>query len=281
MRKKRKKRIVKPQIYVISILCISLFSIFFWNIFAGETEGSTRKQVGVLQEKKIYRPPLQENNPLFQQKKQQIKEQLKAKAEAADRNKKIVYLTFDDGPSAVSSAILKQLRDYHAKATFFYLEPNMEVYSEIVQEVHKEGHSIGLHGVTHDVKQVYATSNSVVHEMNSTNEELEQIIHQKSLLIRTPYGSKPHMNEESLNKVKQAGYILWDWDIDSQDWYYKDKRYVDNTINQLKNIGHKKPVILLHERQATAQYLSLLLNYLDKEGYDCKAITEEMMPIQF
>ncbi|WP_445489375.1 hypothetical protein [Niallia sp. 03133] len=34
-----------------------------------------------------------------------------------------------------------------------------------------------------------------------------------------------------------------DWDIDSRDWFYKDKRYVGETINQLKNLGHHRPVI--------------------------------------
>jgi peptidoglycan/xylan/chitin deacetylase (PgdA/CDA1 family) len=157
----------------------------------------------------------------------------------------------------------------------------METYSDMVKKVYKQGHSIGLHGVTHDVKKVYATSHSVVNEMNWTNEELEKIIHQKSLLIRTPYGSKPYMNEEYLNRVKKAGYILWDWDIDSRDWFYNDKRYVGETINQLKNLGHRRPVILLHDRQATAESLGLLLQYLYTEGYECKALKDEMMPVQF
>ncbi|MFT8323633.1 MAG: polysaccharide deacetylase family protein [Bacillus sp. (in: firmicutes)] len=279
--KNPKKRTERLQIYSISILFITLVSVFLWNIMAERTAGSTRKQVSILQEKQIYHPPLQKDNPLIQKKKQEREEQLKAKQEAEDMGKKIVYLTFDDGPSGASSSILEQLQNYDAKATFFYLEPNMEKYKTIVKEAYKHGHSIGLHGVTHDVKQVYATSSSVVNEMEKTNEELEQIIHQKSMLIRTPYGSKPYMNEEYLNKVKKAGYILWDWNIDSRDWYYGDKRYVTDTINQLKHVNHSKVVILLHDRQTTAQYLGLLLQYLQKEDYEFRAINEELIPVHF
>lgn len=279
MEEKQEKKSAKPKIliYGTSIFIVFLTGIFILNILAEKTEGSMRKQVGILQEKKIYHQPLEKDNALITEQKKTAARKLQAE----DKHKKVVYLTFDDGPSAASASILAQLKKYKAKATFFYLEPNMETYSNIVIQAHKEGHSIGLHGVTHDVKKVYATTTSVVEEMDRTNEELEKIINQKSMLIRTPYGSKPYMNEKSIKNVKKAGYIIWDWDIDSRDWYYQDKRYVKDTIKQLNSLKDRTPVILMHDRQATAKQLSQLLDYLDKQGYEFKTINEYMEPVHF
>jgi len=267
----------KILVYGTSIFFVFFMGIFIVNILAEKTEGSMRKQVGTLQEKKIYYRPLQKDNALINEQKKTAARELQAE----DKHKKVVYLTFDDGPSAASSSILAQLKKYNAKATFFYLEPNMEAYSNIEVQAHKEGHSIGLHGVTHDWKKVYATTTSVVEEMNRTNEELEKIIDQKSMLIRTPYGSKPYMNEKSIKNVEKAGYLIWDWDIDSRDWYYQDKRFVKDTIKQLNSLKNRTPVILMHERQATAKQLSYLLDYLDKQGYKFKTINEYMEPVHF
>ncbi|GKU84825.1 putative polysaccharide deacetylase YheN [Niallia sp. NCCP-28] len=279
MEEKQEKKSTKSRvlIYGTSIFCVFLTGIFILNILAEKTEGSMRKQVGTLQEKKLYHKPLPQDNALINEQKKTAAKKLQAE----EKHKKVVYLTFDDGPSAASSSILAQLKKYNAKATFFYLEPNMETYSNMVIQAHKEGHSIGLHGVTHNVKKVYATTTSVVEEMDRTNEELEKIIDQKSMLIRTPYGSKPYMNEKSIKNVEKAGYIIWDWDIDSRDWYYQDKRYVKDTIKQLNSLKDRTPVILMHERQATAKQLSQLLDYLDKQGYEFKAINEYMEPVHF
>lgn len=61
-----------------------------------------------------------------------------------------IFLTFDDGPHPeITPWILEQLKKYEAKATFFCLGKNAEKYSEIVQQILQDGHSIGNHGYAH------------------------------------------------------------------------------------------------------------------------------------
>ena len=85
-----------------------------------------------------------------------------------------------------------------------------------------------------------------------------------TLLIRTPYGSVPHMQDSYVQAVHDNGYLMWDWNIDSKDWYYRDRRYVDTSIAQLQAYaGSTEPiVILLHERKETLAHLPALLEYL-------------------
>ncbi len=196
-------------------------------------------------------------------------------------NSRTVYLTFDDGPHKVSDQILTMLDEYDAKATFFMLDGNMKSFPEAVKRMAENGHSLGAHGVTHDKKRIYHSPQTVVAEMNQTLNTIKEITGINSSLIRTPYGSAPHMTEPYKKAVDESGYLMWDWNIDSKDWYYRDKRLVDYTIAQIveQSIKQEPLVILLHEREETLAQLPELLKYLKEQNYSFKALEAKMTPI--
>lgn len=199
-----------------------------------------------------------------------------------NKKEKVVYLTFDDGPHYITIDILNLLDKYNAKATFFMLEPNMKTYKDTILEMVKRGHQLALHSVTHDKDKFYASKESVVGEMKQAQKTLEQITGIKTTLIRTPYGSSPYMKPEYKAAVKDAGFQMWDWNIDSLDWKKTDGSFVEYTIDQLKNLNTKEPiVILMHDRTTTVKHLEKLLSYLSKEGYEMKILTPDMDPVQF
>jgi peptidoglycan/xylan/chitin deacetylase (PgdA/CDA1 family) len=194
---------------------------------------------------------------------------------------KTIYLTFDDGPHRVSNQILTLLDEYDAKATFFMLDGNMKEYPEAVKKMAQDGHSLGAHGVTHDKKRIYQSPSTVVAEMNQTLSTIKEITGIDSALIRTPYGSAPHMKEPYKKAVADKGYLMWDWNIDSKDWFYRDKRLISNTISQIENHTKKQEpiVILLHEREETLAQLPALLKYLKEKNYDFRPLNPDMVPI--
>lgn len=198
---------------------------------------------------------------------------------------KTVYLTFDDGPSEISSRLDNLLDKYSAKATFFMLEPYMKLHKDIVIQRVKNGHGVGLHGVTHEKDKIYASSNSVLDEMNQTRETLKEITNKDSLLIRTPYGSIPHMTKEYREAVNKAGYKMWDWNVDSRDWEFRDIRYVKSIIKQieiLESYQSKAPlVVLVHEFPKTLEFLEPLLEYFKNNSYEYKVLDESMTPVHF
>ncbi|ALC92685.1 hypothetical protein AM500_06295 [Bacillus sp. FJAT-18017] len=194
-----------------------------------------------------------------------------------------VYLTFDDGPHRVSGQILDLLDKYNAKATFFLLDPNMKQYPEAVKRMASSGHALGLHGVTHDKKLFYKSSKSVISEMNQARATVKKLTGEDTTLIRTPFGSSPHMTPAYKEAVKTTGYRMWDWTVDSRDWQYRSNRYVDAVIEQVEKqkAGSGPIVILLHERPETLAHLPKLMDYLKKQNFILEPLTEDMQPVQF
>ncbi|AIQ33939.1 polysaccharide deacetylase [Paenibacillus sp. FSL R5-0345] len=198
-------------------------------------------------------------------------------------NGKVVYLSFDDGPSATTSQLLDILAKYDAKATFFMLGNNMNAHASQVKRLVKEGHAPGLHGMTHVKDKFYASPASALKEMNDDNAILKKITGQSTTLIRTPYGSKPYLTKSYRDKILTQGYHLWDWNVDSEDWRFKnDSNSIYNTVmREVHNLKKSSPVVLMHDQKATLKVLPRILETLKKEGYAFHIITSDMEPNNF
>lgn len=196
-------------------------------------------------------------------------------------DEKVIYLTFDDGPTQNTPQILEILKKYNAKATFFLLEDRMKEFPDYVKRLYSEGHSIGLHGQSHDVNIIYSTPSEPLVEMNGANKVLYDTVGFKTKLIRTPYGSYPYMTYEQYKILKAANYNLWDWTVDPRDGVgTPDMQSILRHIKtDLKN--NEYPIVLLHDRKATANKLDSILSYFTSQGYTFDIINENMDPVNF
>ncbi|MBM7652042.1 polysaccharide deacetylase family protein [Neobacillus cucumis] len=196
---------------------------------------------------------------------------------------KTIYLTFDDGPSAYSAQIIALLEKFHYKATFFMIDGNIRRYPDAAKLMVRSGETVGLHSVSHNPKIFYASAASIIGELTQNRQTLKEITGVDSYIMRTPYGSVPYMTPEYRKAVQDNGYLMWDWNIDSRDWDYKDSRYVTSVIEQINQmVHHSGPiVVLMHERKETLANLPKLLDYLSKNGWSSKAIDRSMTPVQF
>ncbi|MBR6647627.1 MAG: polysaccharide deacetylase family protein [Clostridia bacterium] len=193
----------------------------------------------------------------------------KEKQETILAGAKVVYLTFDDGPSPKNTpVILDILKKYNAKATFFMLEGNMKKYPDIVKRIKKEGHALGLHGVTHVKSMFYKNAWSPAKEMQQANQTLKSITGEGTCLVRVPYGSAPNLSNQQYKNLRGAGYRMWDWNIDSEDSLsanVSSSTIYNNAIKGLK--GKNNPVMLFHDKSNVRYCLDNLLSYLTKNGY--------------
>ncbi|WP_054949666.1 polysaccharide deacetylase family protein [Numidum massiliense] len=199
------------------------------------------------------------------------------------KGKKVAYLTFDDGPTPQSHEILDILKEFDAHATFFMLEPAMKEYPKAVKRMVEEGHAVGMHGVTHDQRAFYASVASVVGEMSAGRETIKKLTGVDTGLIRVPYGSYPHMTPVYKQAVASHGFTMWDWNVDSNDWRFRDGRFLETTIAQVNELEKKgeTPVILLHDRAETVPHLRELLSFLKEKGYELEALDATVAPVQF
>ncbi|WP_054027746.1 polysaccharide deacetylase family protein [Bacillus sp. FJAT-28004] len=208
---------------------------------------------------------------------------VKQPSDIDSKNDKTIYLTFDDGPSSATNDILDTLKSFHAKATFFMLEPKMRQSPEIVKRIVEEGHAVALHGVTHNKNRFYRSEKSALDEMNQAQKTLEEITGISTVIIRTPYGSVPYLTDSYRKVLNDNGYKLWDWNVDSSDWSISSKDYIKTTINQIRKLEKYDvtPIVLMHDLPETAKHLTKLLTSLADDGYVPKIIEADMEPYNF
>lgn len=174
-----------------------------------------------------------------------------AEAETDYHSASYVYLTFDDGPDERTPAILDVLKKQKVKATFFVTGRNAKRYPTLLKRIVKEGHAIGLHSMTHDAKLFYKTPASAVAEMKETQVIVTRLTGKKVYDVRVPYGSVPKMTPEHIKKMEAAGFRIWDWNVDSEDWRYAKRPEVtfERVALGLERTAERKTaaVVLMHD----------------------------------
>ncbi len=126
-------------------------------------------------------------------------------------NQKVIYLTFDDGPTPdITIWILKQLAKFNAKATFFCLGKNVVLYPKLLEYIICEGHSVGNHTYNH-LNAWKTKKEKYLNDIKSC----EKVFHSK--LFRPPYGKlKPGIRTDILQNHQ---IIMWDvmsYDFDQE-----------------------------------------------------------------
>lgn len=221
----------------------------------------------------------QEN--LVQQVSEQSKVEIKKSAPSRfnGKERKVAYLTFDDGPGKYTAELLNILQQNNAKATFFLIGENVKLFSELVKREKKEGHYVGMHSMTHDFKKLY-TNGEYVNEMKEDQSLIANILGESPILTRPPYCSKPGLNESLRNKVVDAGFKVWDWTIDSLDWKYNnmqvDAASTQIAQNVLTGATESQEVILMHDiHPQSVAAVPAIIQGLKEKGYELEAYHEE------
>ena len=196
-----------------------------------------------------------------------------------NNTRKKAYITIDDGPSKYTDDIISTLNKYNAKATFFMIDRNMKLYPEQVKNIIKNGNTPGFHSVSHDVNKLYKTNDSAKEEFDKNKQTLLEVAGIESSVVRLPYGSKPYTPYKCYEELVKAGYKMWDWDIDTQDWKVTPEQALENV--KVSSRGRNSIVVLMHEKKQTAKSLDSILSYLSKQGYEFVPIDESETPHNF
>ena len=198
---------------------------------------------------------------------------------------KRAFLTFDDGPSLVTSKILDILKQENVKATFFVLGSNVKKKPELVKRMYDEGHFIANHGYSHVYSQIYSSPQAVLDEYNSCNEEIKKAIGESeynSHLFRFPGGlaGGPYaeLKKQANDLLLQNNILHVDWNALNGDAETNDLS-VDFEIQRLNETTENKNsvVILMHDapsKSITADALPQIITTLRNQGYEFKNFYE-------
>lgn len=172
---------------------------------------------------------------------------------------KVVYLTFDDGPSIYTNDILNTLDKYNVKATFF-VTCSGDI-NGLAKKILDKGHTLALHTCTHKYSNIYSSEDAYFNDLNEISTRVENTTGYKSKYIRFPGGSSNTVSRFNrgimtrlTKKVQENGYKYYDWNIDSNDAAGANKNQVySNVIGALKNSNRTTNMVLMHDTKSSTK----------------------------
>ncbi|WP_258166122.1 polysaccharide deacetylase [Paenibacillus sp. PCH8] len=198
---------------------------------------------------------------------------------------KIVYLSFDDGPGKHTREVLDILRKEQVPATFFVLGEQAERYPELIRTLVEDGHALGNHTFNHDYKQLYRDFKVFWKQIKQTEEIINRITGFRPNLVRAPGGSYGHFDQSYFDLLKQGGYTVMDWNVDSGDSKRKGVPAKEILRNATKvPTGAKSFIVLMHDGGAHAETVKALpdiIRYYRDHGYQFEVMKGSDQPVQF
>ena len=201
--------------------------------------------------------------------------------------KKVVYLTFDDGPSeTVTPKILDILKAENVKATFFVLGNSIDSSEEsknILKREVSEGHSIGNHTYSHNYSYLYPNRiinvENFMDDIEKANKSIKAVLGEDFVVraIRFPGGYMSWKDKDGINDIlKEKGYYHIDWNSlskDAEGGYKSSEQLLEEVKSSVS--GREKAVILMHDnygKEETAKALPEIIDYLKEQGYEFRTI---------
>jgi len=194
-------------------------------------------------------------------------------------DEKVIYLTFDDGPSVMTDKVLNILKENDVKATFFLIGNQLKDQEAIVKRIHTEGHSIGLHTYTHEYKKIYCTKKGFIAEMLKSQDEINSIIGIKPTTIRFPSGSRKHLTKTFLTQLHSHNFKVYDWNAAMSDGINCKTPVARLYSEATKTTVTNHPIILLmhcdYMHKNTCIALPGVIKFYKDNGYEFKIINDK------
>lgn len=186
-----------------------------------------------------------------------------------DPTKPMIALTFDDGPSKHTWAIVDTLKNHNARATFFILGSRVPSYQAAIDNVLANHNEIGSHSLGHANLTKLATEEEILAQIRPVDEALQQQHNYTPKLFRVPYGAK---NDAVLAALKAEGKPYIGWSVDPRDWDVKNKKkIVDHVLANVQD----GDIILMHDiYEPTAEAVAELVPALQERGYQLVTVSE-------
>lgn len=180
-------------------------------------------------------------------------------AQSAEQ-KKLVALTFDDGPSGRFTRILLEgLKERDVKATFLLCGYRIEQYPELAHQIFSEGHEIGYHGFSHDSMKGMSRK-TIAQELMDTQALLPEDC--DPVFLRPPGG----FVTDGVRQVAQARRLaILSWSVDPRDWATTETASVERSVLGSVQDGD---IILLHDMTMSSVRAALnIVDSLQKQGF--------------
>ncbi len=199
-----------------------------------------------------------------------------------------VYLTFDDGPSKNTEAILDILDEYGVKATFFVVGKEDSEAARRMQMIYERGHTIGMHSFTHDYSKIYHSVEDFREDFLMLKQYIYDATGVETTYFRFPGGSSNLISELNMTEfvtfIEEQGVEYYDWNVSSGDGTGK-LIPVDMLVKNCTEMipYYETSIILLHDsapKTTTVEALpEIIETILAMEDTVILPITENTRPV--
>lgn len=177
-----------------------------------------------------------------------------------NQDKKVVYLTFDDGPiPECTPQILDILAQYGVRATFFMVAENAVRYPHLLERVRQEGHAIGNH-TYHHLRGYQVATTRYLDDVEQAAQVLD------TTLFRPPHG---RMKASQKRALLAQGYTICLWDVLTHD--YNDAYSVEHILAVIEQYTRPGSIITCHDslksKDRVLRLLPLMIEYLQAQDY--------------
>ncbi|RCH87805.1 Carbohydrate esterase 4 protein [Rhizopus azygosporus] len=200
----------------------------------------------------------------------------------------VFAMTFDDGPYQYSWDLAKYLNEQGIRSTFFINGNNWvnvesdtvttsdgdKTYMEVIKHYYDMGHEVASHTYEHKVL-TGLTKEEIEYQMNTQSDIIFKAIGKRPALMRPPTGA---YDANSLAVLKELGYSVVNWDLDTNDWRAHDftqekSAYQEMDKDTPQTLGH---ITLEHEvyNQTVDELVPWAIDYLKTKGYQLVTASE-------
>jgi len=196
-------------------------------------------------------------------------------------SRRVVALTFDDGPNYEGSTeLLDILNKYGVKATFFVIGDEVEKNPDVVLRMSDSGYEVGNHTYYHTRLNGVSTA-ALENGIKKTNTLIESITGEKPRCFRPPGGSIP---PSVANDLERMGMTVVCWTINAEDYTEFNENFeIEENYQKIANeltdkvLKEAKPgaIVLLHNgSKQTLMALPNIIEGLRKHGYGFVTVSE-------
>lgn len=208
-------------------------------------------------------------------------------------DKKVCYLTFDDGPSdTCTPQVLDILKKYNVKATFFVVASEIDGNEKLIQRIIDEGHTLCIHANEHEYQKIYASPEAYLKDFAAAYDKIYALTGYKVQGFRFPGGSngqlKHYGNYDAIIKeMNRRGFEYYDWnayDHDAEGGNYSASQLAQYAVHEVSISSRNDVIVLMHDtygKETTVKALPSIIEGIQKQGIELLPITKTTRPVHF
>ncbi len=201
----------------------------------------------------------------------------------------VCYLTFDDGPGALTPDLLALLSELDVQATFFVTGEYSRQHPNLLRDIADDGHSIGVHTYSHEYDIIYSSVEAYLSDFDQLYRLILDSTGSPPEIFRFPGGSVNAYNQTIytplIAEMSRRGFVYFDWNVSAQDAVVGNMSSDTLANNVLQGVSNQsRLVVLMHDHADNTALLSALptiVQELREQGFRFDTLDNTVEPIVF